>query len=424
MFMAGFRNFVQSASGYGAFVVLPAIADSIGADPEGDPEAYNQGTAKALWFCFYLALASLASNLLAWRMHMRNDSGASSEALAGGESTQTSSIAVRLRALAGTITPKPPGACAEWKLPCSFYLSTFGIQAQYFAPFAFTAFSVKIYHSKFGLSVSDASNLSGIMNLFGGLLGPIAGPLSDWLGYRAASLSAFGKVHFNRLQWALPAFFPSRACVCCCVCTGLFTVLGFALLAVGDRSAGTVWAATVLFALTYGFGDTVAYPNIRLLVGPERAGIGYGIFGRTQAPYNRDERHNLVHTPFRISHHFSRLAGLFTGLMGGMFAVAVPIVGGIIFVAEASAAPENTGEGVCWYFAGLAALASVLWWAVHVMEGSNSAIELPASKLHDLSDSSIEVAGLKGMVRGASKGALAEEGTALTATASGAKTAV
>ena len=189
---------------------------------------------------------------------------------------------------------------ADWKLPLSFYLSTFGIQAQYFAPFAFTAFSVKIYVQKFGMSTAEAANLSGIMDLFGGLLGPAAGPFSDWLGLRAASLSFFG----------------------------LFTVAGYALLAAGARTAGTVWAATVLFALTYGFGDTVAYPIIRLLVGAERVGIGYGIFG----------------------------------FMGGLFAVAVPTLGGNIFAAEASAPAADTGENVCWYFVGLAALVSAVWW--------------------------------------------------------------
>ena len=98
------------------------------------------------------------------------------------------------------------------------------------------------------MSAADASFLSGFMNILGGLLGPICGPLSDWLGFRAASLSVFG----------------------------VFTVVGCALLAATDVSP---WVATVLFALTYGFGDTVAYPNIRLLVGANRAGIGYGIFG-------------------------------------------------------------------------------------------------------------------------------------------------
>lgn len=337
MFMAGFRNLIQSASGYGAFVVLPALADSYGTDPVADPDAYNKGTGMGLWFCFYCAVASLAANVYVWLVYMRGDGPAAGAGAGAAEGADASPrrLAAKLRELSGAVRPRAPGKWADWKLPLSFFLSTFGIQAQYFAPFAFTAFSVKIYSSKFGMSATEAANLSGIMNLFGGLLGPVAGPFSDWLGLRAASLSAFG----------------------------LFTVAGFALLAVGARTSATVWVATVLFALTYGFGDTVAYPNIRLLVGAERAGIGYGIFG----------------------------------FMGGLFAVVVPVVGGLIFDAEADAAPQDTGEQVCWYFAGLAALASILWWLVHVLEGANSAIELPASKMVELSDYQIEAAALAGI---------------------------
>ena len=135
---------------------------------------------------------------------------------------------------------------------------------------------------------------------------------------------------------------------------GIFTIVGFALLAVTDV---TPWVATVLFALTYGFGDTVAYPNIRLLCGAHRAGIGYGIFG----------------------------------VMGGGFAVVVPMIGGYIFDADTS------GTTVCWYFAGLAGLASLLWALVSCMEGRKSAIELPASKLIESSDEHIEAAALAGI---------------------------
>ena len=166
-------------------------------------------------------------------------------------------------------------------------------------------------------------------------MGPPSGVFSDWLGYRAASLSAFGS----------------------------FTVMGFALLALGPATPATVWVATVLFALTYGFGDTVAYPNIRLLVGVERAGIGYGIFS----------------------------------FVGGLFAVLVPIFGGMILEAESSAAASDAGEYTCWYFLVLAALAMAVWWAVHVMEGTSSAIELPASEQVELTDRQIEAAGLAGI---------------------------
>jgi nitrate/nitrite transporter NarK len=119
---------------------------------------------------------------------------------------------------------------------------------QYFAPFAFTAFSNEIYENKFGFSAANASFLSGVMNLIGGFVGPIAGPASDYLGFRALSLAGFGCLN----------------------------VIGFTLLA-----ATTVnpWVATILFSLAFGWGDTVAYPNIALLAGDDRAAVGYAIFG-------------------------------------------------------------------------------------------------------------------------------------------------
>lgn len=72
-----------------------------------------------------------------------------------------------------------------------------------------------------------AELMSGILNIMGGSLGPVFGPLSDYVGYRALLLSAFN----------VPA------------------VIGFMLLAGTNISP---WLATVLFALQYGFGDTVA----------------------------------------------------------------------------------------------------------------------------------------------------------------------
>ena len=148
MFMAGFRNLVQSASGYGAFVVLPAVADRVyGGDPLADPTAYNEGTAAALWFCFYCALASLAANIYVLLAYMRGDGPAAAGATASNEAAGEPSptrLAAKLRALSHAVKPRAPGRWADWKLPLSFYLSTFGIQAQYFAPFAFTAFSVKV----------------------------------------------------------------------------------------------------------------------------------------------------------------------------------------------------------------------------------------------------------------------------------------
>jgi hypothetical protein len=83
-------------------------------------------------------LLSLLSNILVLLCHMRSGKKK------GGEQAKTVSVASKLRALTKGIAPRAPGKCADWKLPLSFYLSTYGIQAQYFMPFAFTAFSVKV----------------------------------------------------------------------------------------------------------------------------------------------------------------------------------------------------------------------------------------------------------------------------------------
>ena len=69
----------------------------------------------------------------------------------------------------------------------------------------------------------------------------------------------------------------------------------------------------------------------------------------------------------------------------------------MILEAESSAAASDAGEYTCWYFLVLAALAMAVWWAVHVMEGNNSAIELPASEQVELTDRQIEAAGLAGI---------------------------
>eukprot|EP01050_Picozoa_sp_SAG11_P014416 SAG11_NODE_1774_length_4271_cov_4.419942_1_plen_536_part_00 len=326
MFMAGFRNLIQSASGFLAFVILPAISlyysewDPTDTSTTGavDPE-YNKGTGVALWFCFGCGILSLLSNIIVLALHLKPKD----------PSEETDFLASQIRGFARTITPQSPSSCAQWKLPLSFYLSLYGIQAQYFAPFMFTSFSSKIYMLRFGFSTQMAGVLSGVMNIMGGLLGPVLGPVSDTFGQRAAMLAGFG----------------------------IFTVVGFGMLAT-MTAQWVVYAATVLFALTYGFGDTVAYPNIRLLVGPERAGIGYGIFG----------------------------------FVGGLVAVAVPKLAGYTFVEPDE--PVDTGVLVCWYFCGCAVIAVVLWTAVHLIEGPKAAISLPAENLVETEDLHLNAASL------------------------------
>ena len=77
------------------------------------------------------------------------------------------------------------------------------------------------------------------------------------------------------------------------------------------------------------------YPNIRLLVGAERAGIGYGIAG---------------------------LGGYGVALLVLRFA-------GIFMDMDDPDDPANFGVSVAWFFCGASMLAVVLWGAIHFLEG-------------------------------------------------------
>ena len=77
-------------------------------------------------------------------------------------------------------------------------------------------------------------------------------------------------------------------------------------------------------------------PNIRLLVGPERAGIGYGIAG--------------------------------SGC--GVIAVAAPMIGGIFMDMDDPTKPEDTGVNVAWFFAGTMVLSTVVWLIVSAVASS------------------------------------------------------
>eukprot|EP00041_Stephanoeca_diplocostata_P032889 m.1068626 g.1068626 ORF g.1068626 m.1068626 type:complete len:715 (+) comp24225_c0_seq24:402-2546(+) len=309
MLIAGLRNTVQSASGFLTFIILPSIANAVAKEGEGN---YDDGTSLSLWFIAMLAVVSLISNVIVLRWYLPKTSPNANLAL--GQ---------KLRALALAVTPKDPSTWAKWKLPLSFYLSTYGTQVFYFAPFAFTAFSVRLYQEKFGLSEELAELMSGILNVMGGLTGPFFGPMSDWLGNRALLLAAFN----------VPA------------------VIGFAML--GSTSV-TPWVATVLFALQYGFGDTVAYPCIRLMVGAHRAGVGYGIFG----------------------------------IFGNFFAAITPVFAGMIVDGD------DGLNRMCWYWSALMMAAVVIWVMVHFMMGADSPLELPEKDIVEASDSNVAFAAL------------------------------
>ena len=186
--MAGVRNLIQSTCGFLAFVLLPMWAES-GSSPE-PPAGWNativlpdgtvtqqewldnDGTSYALWITVWLGIASTFSNCVVKYAMVTEQATAENSA-------DQKSIQGQIRAFGRATAPLPPGSCAKWQLPLSFYLACVGIKAQYFAPFGFTAFSNTVYGDKFGQTKADASFFSGVISLVAGLLGPIMGPWSD-----------------------------------------------------------------------------------------------------------------------------------------------------------------------------------------------------------------------------------------------------
>ena len=74
----------------------------------------------------------------------------------------------------------------------------------------------------------------------------------------------------------------------------------------------------------------VADPNIRLLVGPERAGIGYGI----------------------------------AGSLCGVIAVLAPMIGGVFMDMDDPTKPEESGVNVAWFFVCAMVLSTAVWLVV------------------------------------------------------------
>jgi len=204
----------------------------------------NDGTSFALWMCAMLGGVSLLASVIVF-FSMRKESNVYVE-----EQSDQQTVINTMRALAQATVPRLKGV-QKWTLPLSFFFAIYGIKAQYFAPFGFTAFSNEIYNTKFKFNAMMASFLSGVISLIAGLLGPIMGPLSDKYGRRSLSL----------------AFVTA------------LSMIGFGILAMSTGGSTSVWIASMLFAFQYGFGDTVAYISIRFIVGVSRAGIGYGVYG-------------------------------------------------------------------------------------------------------------------------------------------------
>jgi nitrate/nitrite transporter NarK len=303
---------VQSISGFLAFVLLPIWADAI--------DDYEKGTSFALWMCVVLGVISLASCIIVYFSMNKENLSSSAE-----EHSDQKTISQGIRAFAMATTPKVPG-CRRWLLPFSFFLACFGIKAQYFAPFGFTAFSNDIYKTKFGQSSRAASFQSGFISLLAGLLSPLMGYLSDRIGKRSLGL----------------------------VIGSSLSVVGFGVLASSSGGTAPVWIASTLFALQYGFGDTVAYISIRFIVGVSRSGIGYGIYG----------------------------------VVGNLIATLVPMIGG--FLKESS----NGTDKLLWYFTGLMGLGTLCWIFVWLLEGPRSLLELPADQVIETSDEDLKLAAL------------------------------
>jgi hypothetical protein len=135
----------------------------------------------------------------------------------------------------------------------------------------------------------------------------------------------------------------------------LFSVVGFGVLAVSDTGKLPAWLASVLFALQYGFGDTVAYISIRFIVGVSRSGLGYGIYG----------------------------------VVGNLITTLVRMIAG--FLMESS---SNGIDKVLWYFMGVMGFGTLCWILVFALEGPRSLLELPADQVIETCDEDLKLAAL------------------------------
>lgn len=119
------------------------------------------------------------------------------------------------------------------------------------------------------------------------------------------------------------------------------------------------WVGITLLAITYGFGDTCAFVSIRLIVGEKKAGIGYGMYS----------------------------------VIGNLISFVVPILGGYVI--------KNYGhDTLLVYFAAIMLLAVVCWIIVRILEGPNSALELPAKDLIETKDDVVDTAAMVNIARG------------------------
>ena len=142
---------------------------------------YNAGTSAALWLCVAMGCISVLSNLVVYCMYFRSNN----------EPPPKPTLGSHLRGFARAVAPKPAGKCEQWKMPASLWPVIYGIKAQYFAAYAFIAFSSILFREKFGFSSFEASVCTGYLSLVAGIMGPFFGPFSDKYGNRSLMLAIF-----------------------------------------------------------------------------------------------------------------------------------------------------------------------------------------------------------------------------------------
>lgn len=118
-----------------------------------DKSSSPDGTRYALWFCFGLACMSLVANCIVWA-YMRSTGR-------GMASNDSAEIAKHIRSYSKAITPEPPTKLAAMRMPPALIPAMLAIQAFYYPPFSFTAFTNDLFPDRFGTSKSQANILSG-----------------------------------------------------------------------------------------------------------------------------------------------------------------------------------------------------------------------------------------------------------------------
>jgi MFS family permease len=235
--MIGISGLLSSFESFAAFQVLPIVANS-----RSDVDLDSSGTDSALLLIVLLCLVStIATYAVAVGLFLEKRN----KREAGGDIAVLEST---FGALAKAMIPSAAKGLASLKLPRSFYLTVFGLKAVWYFANTFSLYSVDLYARRYGLSQSEASLATGITSL-------IATPLSLVMGFLTDKIGARARLNFVA------------------ACFGLAALV---ILLSSDGST-VVWVATVLFAIMTSYAD-LAIVTIPLIVGPARAGLGYGMY--------------------------------------------------------------------------------------------------------------------------------------------------